>query len=52
VAFVANSISAGVGPLSTICYLYETSDNSYINIPMFLFGGLKFSIWFTYGLVE
>lgn len=52
VAFIANSISAGIGPMSTICYLYKTGNNDYINIPMFLFGGLKFTIWFTYGLVE
>lgn len=51
-AFIANAISAGVGPMSTVCYLYYTKDNTYMNIPMFLFGGLKFSIWFTYGLVE
>lgn len=51
-AFIANAISAGVGPMSTVCYLYYTKDNSFINVPMFLFGGIKFSIWFTYGLVE
>ncbi len=51
-AFIANALSAGVGPMSTVCYLYYTQDNSYINVSMFLFGGLKFSIWFVYGVVE
>lgn len=51
-AFLANATSAGIGPMSTVCYLFCSKDNTYMNIPMFLLGGLKFSIWFTYGLVE
>lgn len=52
IAFCANTMSAGLGPLSTLCRLYKTGDNRYLNFPMFLTGGFKYLIWFTYGLVE
>jgi len=51
-ALMANTISAGIGPMSTLTKLIITRDNHYLNIPMFLFGGIKFLMWFIYGVGE
>jgi uncharacterized protein with PQ loop repeat len=51
-ALIANTISAAIGPMGTLSKLIETRDNVYINIPMFMSGGIKYMIWFIYGVGE
>lgn len=52
IALIVNTISAGIGPMGTLCKLTMTRDNRYLNIPMFIFGGLKYLMWFIYGVGE